>query len=122
MSRKRNLPQCNPPKKHALSRSSRAELQFPVSRVDRYLREGRYAQRLSSHTPVFLAGVLGYLTANILELAAGEAHSSRKMRIAPEHVQRARSHNETLSSLFQASSVSRGAEEEAEEPLPEAGR
>ncbi|XP_013841503.1 histone H2A-Bbd type 1-like [Sus scrofa] len=122
MSRKRNLPQCNPPKKQALSRSSRAELQFPVSRVDRYLREGRYAQRLSSHTPVFLAGVLEYLTANILELAAGEAHSSRKMRIAPEHVQRARSHNETLSSLFQASSVSRGAEEEAEEPLPEAGR
>ena len=75
---------------------------------------------------MFLAGVLGYLTANILELAAGEAHSSRKMRIAPEHVQRARSHNETLSSLFQASSVSRGAEggakEGAEEPLPEAGR
>uniref|UniRef100_A0A8C3X0Y6 Histone H2A n=1 Tax=Catagonus wagneri TaxID=51154 RepID=A0A8C3X0Y6_9CETA len=79
--------QCRP-KKHAVSRSSRAELQFPVSRVDRVLRESDYARRLSSYTPVFLAGVLEYLTANILDLAGREASSSHRVRIAPEHVQR----------------------------------
>uniref|UniRef100_A0A8W4FFW1 Histone H2A n=1 Tax=Sus scrofa TaxID=9823 RepID=A0A8W4FFW1_PIG len=101
MSRKRNLPQCSHRKKHALSCSSRAELQFPMSSLDCVLPEGQYAQRLSSYTPVFLAGVLEHLMAHILELAAREARSSRKVRITPEHVQRALNNNETLSRLFQ---------------------
>ncbi|KAM9576858.1 histone H2A-Bbd type 1-like [Trichechus inunguis] len=82
------------------SRSTRAELQFPVSRVDRLLREGNYAQRLSSSTPVFLAGVLEYLTANILELAGDEAHNNHRMRITPEHVERAVDSNPQLSRLW----------------------
>uniref|UniRef100_A0A8C3WX11 Histone H2A n=1 Tax=Catagonus wagneri TaxID=51154 RepID=A0A8C3WX11_9CETA len=106
--------QCRP-KKHAVSRSSRAELQFLVSRVDRVLRESDYARRLSSYTPVFLAGVLEYLTANILDLAGREASSSHRVHIAPEHVQRALCHNENLSRLFQADAFSQA----AEEPLPE---
>ncbi|EFB15169.1 hypothetical protein PANDA_016971, partial [Ailuropoda melanoleuca] len=88
-------------KRHGLSRSMRAELQFPVSRVDRLLREGCYAQRLSSSTPVFLTGVLEYLTANILELAGQEARNHHKMRITPEHVQRALVNNQHLSCLFE---------------------
>ncbi|XP_045631635.1 histone H2A-Bbd type 1-like [Ursus americanus] len=87
-------------KRHGLSRSMRAELQFPVSRVDRLLREGLYAQRLSSSTPIFLAGILEYLTANILELAGQEARNHHKMRITPEHVQRALVNNQHLSRLF----------------------
>ncbi|XP_004638893.1 histone H2A-beta, sperm-like [Octodon degus] len=75
------------PMKKAISRSSRAELQFPVSRVERYLREGGYAQRLSSTTPVFLAGVLEFLTANILDQAGKEAQDKRKKRIAPQHLE-----------------------------------
>ncbi|XP_046505980.1 histone H2A-Bbd type 1-like [Equus quagga] len=88
-------------RKHTQSRSTRAELQFPVSRVDRLLRQGAYGQRLSSSTPIFLAGILEYLTANILELAGKEAHSSRKIRITPEHVQRAVENNQHLSHLFE---------------------
>ncbi|XP_004645969.1 histone H2A-beta, sperm-like [Octodon degus] len=75
------------PKKKAVSRSSRAELQFPVSRVERYLREGGYAQRLSSTTPVFLAGVLEFLTANVLDQAGKEAQDKHKKRIAPQHLE-----------------------------------
>ena len=74
-------------RKKAVSRSSRAELQFPVSRVERYLREGGYARRLSSATPVFLAGVLEFLTANILDQAGKEAQDKRKKRIAPQHLE-----------------------------------
>ncbi|XP_004648639.1 histone H2A-Bbd type 1-like [Octodon degus] len=74
-------------RKKAISRSSRAELQFPVSRVERYLREGGYAQRLSSTTPVFLAGVLEFLTANILDQAGKEAQGKHKKRIAPQHLE-----------------------------------
>ncbi|XP_012592126.1 histone H2A-like 3 [Microcebus murinus] len=88
-------------RRQAISRSTRAELQFPVSRVDRCLREGQYAQRLSSATPVFLAGVLEYLTANILELAGKEADNNRRVRITPEHVERAMDQNQQLSLLFE---------------------
>ncbi|CAF89506.1 unnamed protein product, partial [Tetraodon nigroviridis] len=52
----------------AKSRSSRAGLQFPVGRVHRLLRKGNYAQRVGAGAPVYLAAVLEYLTAEILEL------------------------------------------------------
>ncbi|XP_050998235.1 histone H2A-Bbd type 1-like [Acomys russatus] len=86
-------------RKH-ISRSSRAELQFPVSRVDRFLREGNYSRRLSSSAPVFFAGVLEYVTSNLLELAGEEAHTNGKKRIAPEHVIRVVKNNEQLHHLF----------------------
>ncbi|KAK2082952.1 Histone H2A-like 3 [Saguinus oedipus] len=84
------------PRKQRHSRSSRAGLQFSVSRVERSLREGRYARRLSTTTPVFLAGVLEYLTANILEQAGKETENSGMVYITPEHVQRALQKNEQL--------------------------
>ncbi|XP_010947837.2 histone H2A-Bbd type 1-like [Camelus ferus] len=88
-------------RQHSLSRSNRAELQFPVSRLDRLLRLSPYAQRLSSSTPIFLAGILEYLAAHILDLAGVEARSSHDVRITPEHVQRALDNHEYLSRLFQ---------------------
>ncbi|XP_004588025.2 histone H2A-Bbd type 1-like [Ochotona princeps] len=94
-----------------ISRSTKAELQFPVSRVDRHLREDRYAQRLSSSTPVFLAGVLEYLTSNILELAGEEADKNGKIRITPEHLQKAMENNEHLKDLLDSGSNPPAAEE-----------
>nr|XP_010968652.1 histone H2A-Bbd type 1-like [Camelus bactrianus] len=88
-------------RRHSLSRSTGAELQCPVSRLDRLLRLGPNAQRLSSSTPIFLAGILEYLTAHILDLAGVEARSSHDVRITPEHVQRALDNHEYLSRLFQ---------------------
>ncbi|XP_054106767.1 histone H2A-like 3 [Callithrix jacchus] len=93
------------PRKQCRSRSSRAGLQFSVSRVERSLREGRYARRLSTTTPVFLAGVLEYLMANILEQAGKEAENSGMMRITPEHVQRALQKNEQLRQILKLEDV-----------------
>ncbi|XP_011369975.1 histone H2A-Bbd type 1-like [Pteropus medius] len=86
-------------KKRVLSRSTRAELQFPVSRVDRLLREGSNAHRMSWCTPVFFTGILEYLTANILDLAGKEAHNHHQVLITPEHVERAVD-NSHLSYIF----------------------
>ena len=49
------------------SRSSRAGLQFPVGRIHRLLRKGNYAERVGAGAPVYLAAVLEYLSAEILE-------------------------------------------------------
>nr|XP_048317494.1 histone H2A-Bbd type 1-like [Myodes glareolus] len=83
-----------------ISRSTRAELQFPVSRVDHYLREGNYSRRLSSSAPVFLAGVLEYIASNILDLAGEEAHANGRKRISPEHVYQVVENNQQLHELF----------------------
>ncbi|XP_014818779.1 PREDICTED: histone H2A-like [Calidris pugnax] len=60
----------------AKSRSSRAGLQFPVGRVHRLLRKGNYAERVGAGAPVYLAAVLEYLTAEILELAGNAARDN----------------------------------------------
>ncbi|EPY83106.1 Histone H2A.l (H2A/l)-like protein [Camelus ferus] len=70
----------------AKSRSSRAGLQFPVGRVHRLLRKGNYAERVGAGAPVYLAAVLEYLTAEILELAGNAARDNKKTRIIPRHI------------------------------------
>ncbi|KAJ7842143.1 histone 2A [Mycena olivaceomarginata] len=51
------------------SRSAKAGLKFPVGRIHRLLKKGNYAQRVGAGAPVYLAAVLEYLIAEILELA-----------------------------------------------------
>jgi histone H3/H4 len=73
--------------KKATSRSSKAGLQFPVGRIARYLKKGRYAQRIGAGAPVYLAAVLEYLCAELLELAGNAARDNKKNRIIPRHLQ-----------------------------------
>lgn len=54
------------PKKKPVSRSVKAGLQFPVGRIGRYLKKGRYSQRIGTGAPVYLAAVLEYLAAEVL--------------------------------------------------------
>ena len=49
----------------SVSRSHKAGLQFPVGRIARYLKKGRYAQRVGSGSPVYLSAVLEYLAAEV---------------------------------------------------------
>ena len=84
----------------SVSRSQRAGLQFPVGRLGRYLREGRYAERIGSGAPVYLAAVLEYLCAEILELAGNAARDNKKSRIIPRHLQLAIRNDEELNKLL----------------------
>lgn len=52
-------------RKKSVTRSVKAGLQFPVGRIGRYLKKGRYAQRLGTGAPVYLAAVLEYLAAEV---------------------------------------------------------
>ncbi|KAF7316347.1 Histone H2A [Mycena indigotica] len=84
----------------AQSRSSKAGLQFPVGRIHRLLKKGNYAQRVGAGAPVYLAAVLEYLAAEILELAGNAARDNKKHRIVPRHLQLAiRNDEEAVSSL-----------------------
>lgn len=82
------------------SRSHKAGLQFPVGRVGRYLRRGRYAGRVGSGAPVYLAAIMEYLTAEVLELAGNAARDNHRKTIVPRHVQLAVRNDEELNKLF----------------------
>ncbi|XP_060107032.1 histone H2A, sperm [Heteronotia binoei] len=92
----------------AQSRSSRAGLHFPVGRLHRLLRRGRYAARVGAGAPVYLAAVLEYLTAEILELAGNAARDHRKARIVPRHVQLAVRNDEELGRLLGRVTIAQG--------------
>ncbi|KAM5294622.1 histone H2A type 1-A-like [Glossophaga mutica] len=90
------------------SRSLRAQLQFPVGRIHRLLRNGNYAERVGAGAPVYLAAVLEYLTAEILELAGNAAHDNRKTRIVPHHLQLAIRNDEELNKLLGGVTIAQG--------------
>merc|ERR1712107_91780 len=92
----------------AQSRSSRAGLQFPVSRIHRLLRKGNYAQRLGAGAPVYMAEVMEYLAAEILELAGNAARDNKKARIIPRHLQLAIRNDEELSKLLSGVTIAQG--------------
>eukprot|EP01043_Picozoa_sp_COSAG02_P009843 COSAG02_NODE_339_length_24201_cov_45.538462_4_plen_141_part_00 len=79
------------------SRSSKAGLQFPVGRIHRYLKGS--APRIGAGAPVYLAAVLEYLCAEILELAGNAARDNKKSRIIPRHVQLAIRNDEELNKV-----------------------
>ncbi|KAF7119581.1 hypothetical protein RHSIM_Rhsim13G0086000 [Rhododendron simsii] len=57
------------PRAKSVTRSIKAGLQFPVGRIGRYLKKGRYAKRVGSGAAVYLAAVLEYLAAEMGDIA-----------------------------------------------------
>jgi len=90
------------------SRSAKAGLQFPVGRIHRLLKKGNYAQRVGAGAPVYLAAVLEYLAAEILELAGNAARDNKKARIVPRHLQLAIKNDEELNKLLGTVIISQG--------------
>ena len=82
------------------SRSAKAGLQFPVGRIARYMRNMNLAARLGGGAPVYMAAVLEYLAAEILELAGNAARDNKRARIIPRHVQLAIRNDEELNKLL----------------------
>jgi len=95
-------------RKAGKTRSSRAGLQFPVGRIHRLLRKGHYAERVGAGAPVYLAAVLEYLSAEILELAGNAARDNKKTRIIPRHLQLAIRNDEELNKLLAGVTIAQG--------------
>lgn len=95
-------------KKKVQSRSSRAGLTFPVGRIARMLRDGKYAQRVGKAAPVFIASVLEYLIAELVELAGSTAREAKKKRITPRFLNLAIRNDEELSQLLHSATIAGG--------------
>jgi histone H2A len=120
--------------KKSTTASAKAGLQFPVGRIGRYLRQGvskivvqglvlessilqcisdslqtqKYATRMGAGAPVYLAAVLEYLCAEILELAGNAARDNKKSRIVPRHITLAVKNDEELNRLLGGVTIASG--------------
>ncbi|CAM6112180.1 unnamed protein product [Calypogeia fissa] len=95
-------------KKQAISQSQKASLVFPVGRVARLLRKGRYSERVAATAPVYVAAVLEYLAAEVLELAGHVCCESKKRKIMPRHIYLATQNDPELGKLLEGVTITRG--------------
>ena len=90
------------------SRSAKAGLTFPVGRLGRLLKKGRFAKRVGAGAPVYMAAVLEYLVAELLELAGNAARDNKKTRIIPRHIQLAVKNDEELNKYLGRATIASG--------------
>lgn len=95
-------------RKKRISRSTRAGIVFPVTRVHRYLKKTVLKYRIQVGAPVYLSAVLEYLCAEILELAGNAARDNKKRIVTPRHILLAIANDDELSKLLQGVTISQG--------------
>lgn len=91
-----------------VSSASKAGLLFSVGRISRQLKRGRYAARIGAAAPVYLAAVLEYLCAEILELAGNAARDRKRSRISPREILLAIKGDEELNAFLGGVTFSQG--------------
>ena len=96
------------PKTGKIPTSRRAGLVFPVGRLNRMIKQGRYADRVSIGAGVYAAAVLEYLTQEICELAGNAAHEGKKKTITPRHLMLSVKNDEELNKLIARTTIATG--------------
>ena len=90
------------------TRSAKAGLTFPVGRIGRFLKKGRFAKQVGAGAPVYFAAVLEYLTAELLELSGNCAKDHKKNRIIPRHIQLAVKNDEEFNKYIGNATIAAG--------------
>ena len=80
---------------------------FSSGKIGKFMKNGRFCERIGAGAPVFMSAVLEYLTGEIVELAEHQLKAEqkgkgkgKKMRITPRHIMLAIRSDPELAELF----------------------
>lgn len=90
------------------SKSNKANVYFPVSRIKRYLKNRIAGKRISDYSAIYLAAVLEYLVAEVLEVSGNVTKYMNKKIITPRHIKYAVAQDEELDELLQHVTIPQG--------------
>ena len=86
--------------KKSKSRSQRAGVIFPVGRIHRHLKEGRYAERISSDAPVYMAAILQQVVEEVFKEANTRKEKKEQKRLVPNNILTAIRKDKELNEIF----------------------
>jgi histone H2A len=89
----------------AKSRSAKAGLTFPVSRVNRHLRDSGATKRVGAGAPIYLSAVLEYVAAELLDVSGKTTVANKRKRITPVDVMRSIRSDPELNRVLGGASV-----------------
>merc|ERR1711957_168005 len=95
-------------RKRNISGMSRAGIIWSNSRCTHMMRKRRLATRIGAGAGVFMAGVLQYLTSELLELSGEVCLEKKNKLIKPKHMSIAIRGDEELSKLMASTQISSG--------------
>ncbi|KAL5716105.1 hypothetical protein ACHQM5_017837 [Ranunculus cassubicifolius] len=81
------------------------ELQFPIGRVARLLKEGNYAEHVGVGASVYLTAVLEYLAAEFLELSGNAATEDNSATIKSRHIHSGWKNDAALTELLERTKI-----------------
>ena len=91
-----------------ISHNKRAGTIFPVGRLNRMIKQGRYSERVGASARAYMAAVLEYITAELVELAGNLCEEAGKKLITPKHLNLGIRHDDELSKLMTYTTISQG--------------
>ncbi|CAG5122719.1 unnamed protein product [Candidula unifasciata] len=92
-----------------IPRSARAGVFFPITRLWRGLRRvTHHRYRISEGAPVYLAAVIDYLVAEVMELAGNAAREFKRARITPRHIFLAIANDEEVHQFLKHVTIAQG--------------
>ncbi|KAH9290413.1 hypothetical protein KI387_034530, partial [Taxus chinensis] len=81
---------------------------FPVGKITLFLKNNRYTKCVGGGAPVFLAAIMKYLAAEVLEFAGNVARENKKSHIISRHILLAVRNDEELGKLLGSVIISSG--------------
>jgi histone H2A len=109
---RKNSDKSNRSKRLPVSRSERADTLFPVGRLARLMKEGRYSERISLCSSAYMAAVLEYVAAEILEFSGICCQESGRKIITPKHLNLGVRSDEELTKLMSSVTIHQGGQRE----------
>lgn len=77
------------PSKKSITFAHKAGIIFPPTRISKKIKSVTRVKRISATAGVYMAAVLEYLTAEVLELSGNFASADKVKRIVPRHIMKA---------------------------------